>query len=81
MSDTADLNIREQIARIDKTLAESDKLREETRKFAAEQHKLAAEAQKLRLDRWLAPALTFVAVIGGVLGVASFIARVTGWAH
>lgn len=76
MSDIpADLGLREQIARIDRDLAESAKLREEIRKFTAEQHKLDAEARKLDRDRWLAPALAIASVVGGLLGVASFIAR------
>jgi hypothetical protein len=37
---------------------------------------LLAEQQKLDRDRWLAPALAVAAVIGGLLGVASFIAKV-----
>jgi cell division protein FtsB len=70
------LNLREQIARIDDTLARIDRQREETQKFVTEQHKLIAEVQKLNRDRWLAPVLAIAAVIGGLLGVASFIAKV-----
>lgn len=70
-----DIDLREQIVRIDRAIAESEKLREESRKFIAEQHKLAAEAAKLDRERWLAPALAIAAVIGGLLGAASFIAK------
>ena len=49
----------------------------ETEKFVAEQRKLIAEAAKLDRDRWLAPALAIAAVVGGILGLASFIARLT----
>jgi Skp family chaperone for outer membrane proteins len=84
------MDLRAILARIDRDLAESAKLREETNKFVAEQHrmtaeaakfnaertKLTAEAAKLDRDRWLAPALAIAAVIGGLLGVASFIAKV-----
>jgi len=62
------LNLREQVIRIDRALAESQK-------FQAEREKLLAEAQKLNRDRWLAPMLAVAAVIGGLLGVASFIAK------
>jgi len=70
MSDQAipPLDLREQIVRIDRAIAE-------TEKFQAEQRKLIAEAQKLTWDRWLAPALAIAAVIGGLLGVATFIAH------
>jgi hypothetical protein len=67
------LDIREQIARIDRA-------REETLKFTAEQHKLTAEAAKLGPDRLLAPWLAIVGLIGGVITVASTIARWKGWA-
>ena len=71
MSDTPkdQLDLRAVLARIDRDLDESDKLR-------AEQRKLTAEALKLTRDRWLAPLLAIAAVIGGILGVASFIAKV-----
>jgi hypothetical protein len=62
---------------------EIQRLVEETRKFVAEQHKLmeeaykfTAETRKLDRDRWLAPALAIAAVVGGLLGTASFIAKV-----
>lgn len=68
MSDIVDLNIREQIARI-------DKLREEARKFAAEQHKLSAEAAKFERERWWSLVIAITALTGGLLGIASFIAK------
>jgi FtsZ-binding cell division protein ZapB len=84
------LDIREQIARIDRARAETEKLAEETRKYVQEAHKLQAERdkmaveamklsseqRKLERDRWLAPVLAVVTVIGGILGIASFIAKV-----
>ena len=63
-------------ARIDRDLAESSKLRAESEKFIAEQRKLIAEAMKLNRDRWLAPVLAIAAVVGGMLGVASFVAKI-----
>jgi hypothetical protein len=67
------LDLREQIGRI-------DKMREETLKFTAEQHKLMAEAAKLGRDRLLAPWLAIVGLIGGLIAIASAIARWKGWA-
>jgi chorismate mutase len=69
------LDLREQIARIDRAIIEGGKLRAETEKFVAEQRKLEAEARKFDRERWLAPALAIAAVIGGLLGTASFIAK------
>jgi hypothetical protein len=66
------LDLREQIARI-------DQLREEALKFVAEQHKLTAEAAKLGRDRLLAPWLAIVGLIGGLIAIASTIARWKGW--
>ena len=70
------LNIQAIVARIDRDLAESRKLREESEKLMAERRKLDSEGRKFDRDRWLAPALAIASVIGGVLGVASFIARI-----
>ena len=54
-------------------LARIDRDREEAAKFAAEQRKLAAEASR---DRVLAPWLAGAAVIGGLLGLFSFLSRI-----
>jgi hypothetical protein len=72
------IDISEQILRLQRMLDESEKFRAETRKliaesdkFAAEQRKLISEAQKFDRDRWLAPVLALVTVIGAVVsGVA-----------
>jgi hypothetical protein len=86
------LDLRAEIARIDRDRAESEKLRQETEKFVAEQRKLIAESskfaseqqklfaesQKLNRDRWLAPVLAVVTVLGGLLGAATFIAHLMG---
>lgn len=69
------LDLRAEFARIDRDRAESAKLREESNKFIAEQRKLIAEAEKMTWDRRLAPFLAVAAIIGGLLGAASFIAR------
>ena len=54
------LNLRAEIARIDRDHAEAIK-------FAAEQRKLLSESRKLDRDRWLAPLVLFASVAGGVL--------------
>lgn len=72
MSDIpADINIREQLARIDNLREEALKFAAEQHKLAAEQSKLAAEADKLRRDLWLAPLLVIVSAIGAAGGVLS----------
>ena len=70
------LNIQAIVERIDRDLAESRKLREESEKLMAERRRLDSEGRKFDRDRWLALALAIASVIGGVLGVASFIARI-----
>ena len=62
------LDLREQLIRIDRAMAESQK-------FQAEREKLLAEAAKFNRERWLAPVLAIAAVIGGLLGAATFIAK------
>jgi hypothetical protein len=54
---------------------ESEKFSAEQKKLIAEAIKLDAEARKLDRERWFAPALAIAAVTGGLLGVASFIAK------
>jgi hypothetical protein len=71
MSDATDLNLREQIERI-------DRMHEEGIKFVAEQRKLIAEAAKLERERVIAPWMASAAVIGGLLGLLTFAARLLG---
>jgi prepilin signal peptidase PulO-like enzyme (type II secretory pathway) len=94
MSGTAgpELDLREQIARIDRAMIETEKLAAESRKLSAEalklsaeqlklsaeQLKLAAEAQKIGWDIRFAPYLAIAAVIAALLGVATFIAHLMG---
>jgi hypothetical protein len=61
--------------RIDRALVEIENTMAETIKFTAEQAKLLAETRKHDRDRWLAPALAIAAVFGGLLGTATFIAK------
>jgi hypothetical protein len=77
MSDASlDLNMRDVLARIDRQLAESQKFHVEQIKLNAEARKLDAEARKLDRERWFAPALAIASVTGGLLGAATFIAKV-----
>jgi len=50
----------------------------ETEKFVAEQRELIAGAQKMTWDARFAPYLAIAAVIGGLLGIATFIAHLMG---
>jgi hypothetical protein len=59
------LDLREQIARIDRA-------QEETRKFVSEQHKLDAEANKLQRDRAFLPWTVAATLLGA--GAALFAA-------
>jgi hypothetical protein len=68
---SADINLREQIARIDGLIAE-------TAKFTAEQHKLIAEASKFRTERWLLP---IVVVAGGLGSFTAAYAAVAALLH
>jgi len=54
------LDLRDEIARIDRNRAEAEK-------FAAEQRKLIAEARKLDRDRWLAPFVLLASLAGGLI--------------
>ncbi len=84
MSDVP-LDLKEQLARIDRMIQETGKFAEETRKFTEEQHKLiaeerklGAEAAKLERDRWLAPWMVVVGGVGGMLAIAQFLLRLAG---
>ena len=75
-SPVSELDLRAQLASIDRSLNESLKLRSETeklsmeaRKLQAEQEKLYAEALKLVRDRALSPITTIFAVAGGLSGL------------
>ena len=79
---TERLNMREQLARIDRAIIESGKLQTENLKLAAEQQKLLserikldAEALKLKRDRFLAPALALAATCGAIATVAPALVR------
>jgi hypothetical protein len=77
----AQLDLRAELARIDrdraesqKLIAEGEKLQAEQRKLiaedlklAAEQRKLFSEGRKLNRDRWLAPLVLLASLCGGVI--------------
>lgn len=70
------IDMKEQLARIDRTQAETGKLIEETQKYMAEQHKLLAkqhklleEADKLRRDHGFAPYALALGAVGGTAGL------------
>jgi hypothetical protein len=69
------LDIEAQIARIRLAQEETRKAQEETRKFVAEQHKLQAEGDRFKRETLLAPVIEAVALVGGVLGAATFLAK------
>jgi hypothetical protein len=62
------LDLRVEIARIDRDRAETAKLAQESQKFIAEQRKLMAEGSKLDRDRWMAPYVLAVSLIGAIGG-------------
>jgi hypothetical protein len=84
MGETTDnFDLKALSARIDRDLAETGKLLAETRKFVveqaklqAEQDKLGAEQAKLQRDRGLAPWLAISGLIGGLLAIATLLARI-----
>ena len=78
-ADYADrLNLREQIARIDRSLDEAAKFRAERAKLDAESNKLAAEAAKFRRERFLAPILAAGALGGFVAAILPVVLRSWG---
>jgi hypothetical protein len=73
MSDIpADLDLREQITRIDRSIAV-------TRKFS-ETDNLVEEGREFRCKRWMAPWTLLVSLLGGVgLGIVQLFAHLAGW--
>ena len=62
------LDIREQIARIDKTQAELSRIQGELNKWQLEELKTRAETAKIERDTRLAPWSMLLAVLGAVSG-------------
>jgi hypothetical protein len=76
------LNLREQIARIDRAIEETHKFTAEQHKLMAEQQKLASEALKLERERGLAPWQATAITLGSLAAlVASLVslAKSMGW--
>jgi F0F1-type ATP synthase assembly protein I len=69
MSDAAPmtLDIREQLARIDRALAETEKLMAENRKLTAESLKLSAERQKFNRDPWILALTALLGIVAAVI--------------
>jgi len=70
-----ELNIREQISRIDRSMAEYHKLAAEEDKLRAEARKLVSEALKLDRERWWFPWLQLVTTVGGSAAVGALVGR------
>jgi S-methylmethionine-dependent homocysteine/selenocysteine methylase len=66
VSDQVQLDIREQIARIDRSIEETCKFTAEQHKLQAQQIKLDAEARKFDRERWLVVA-GLIGPVGGIL--------------
>lgn len=62
------LDMREQLARIDRTLVEN-------RKFAAEAQKLSAETANLRVVRFVAPVALVVGAVASLIAAAPVLLR------
>ena len=85
MSDTRQLDVQEQIARLYCNQAESDKLRAVENKLRSEELKLRAEEIKLRFeglrlnrDRNLAPWLAGASIGAGIVGLLVGVATLVG---
>jgi hypothetical protein len=65
MSDTpAGLDLRAELARIDRERADTQKLYAETRKLLAERGKLDAEGRKFNRDPWIIMAAAIIGAFG-----------------
>jgi hypothetical protein len=73
-----DLNLRAEIARIDRDHAETNKLIAEGRKLLAEQAKFVAEENKLWRGWRLAPWLAWLGLAGGVVTIVGAMLRIIG---
>jgi hypothetical protein len=78
LQDQDRLNLRAQIARIDRAQAEIQKLFAETGKLFAERDKLSAEARKFSRERSIRTLLAITGLIGGLITVAQLIVRLRG---
>jgi hypothetical protein len=68
------IDLRAEIARIDRDAAE-------TRKFSAEQNKLVAEASKLRWERWLLPFMPLTSLFAAALSGGLIAAVINHYWH
>ena len=72
-ADCTSLDLREELARIDRAREEIRKSSEEIRKFLDEAERLRLEAPKPKWDQLLMPALAIVELIGGIVTVIKFL--------
>jgi hypothetical protein len=70
-----ELNTREQIARIDRSMAEYHKFAAEEEKLRAEAHKFYTEERKLNRERWWFPWLQLITTVGGSALIAAIVAK------
>lgn len=67
----SELDLRQALVHIDRSIAE-------TRKFIAERDKLIAESAKLNRERFLAPALALAATLGAIAALTPALVRAIG---
>lgn len=75
MTGEPELDLRAELARIDRDRVETQKLMDESRKFVAEQQKLIAESLKLDKERWWFPWLQLMTVVVSSAAIAAVVAR------
>lgn len=75
------LDLREQLARIDRAREETLKFIAEQHKLLAEQSKLNAERQKFNRDPWILIAAAVIAAFAAVVARLPEIFRALGWPH
>ena len=70
MAGEPELDLRAELARIDRDRAETNKLAEEARKLTAEAHKLAAESRHFDRQSWQPMAIAIIALVASIFALA-----------